>query len=57
MGERTQLEKQTFGKLTIETGYLTEEKVDWAISKFIENQTYYELVSDVLERARDRQAT
>ena len=57
MGERTQLEKQTFGKLTLEGGQiLTESKVDWAISKFIESQSYYELVNDVLARARDRQA-
>lgn len=37
MGERTQLEKQTFGKLSFEHGQtLTEDKVDWAIQKFIE---------------------
>ena len=58
MGERTQMEKQTFGKLTLEHGQqLTEDKVDWAVSKFIETQSYYELVTEVLDRARDRQAT
>ena len=32
MGERTQFEKETFGKLTLESGQsLTEDKVDWAI--------------------------
>lgn len=58
MGERTQLEKQTFGKFALEHGQsLTENKVDWAISKFIETQSYFELVTEVLDRARDRQAT
>ena len=32
MGERTNLERQTFGKLTLDAGqFLTEDKVDWAI--------------------------
>ena len=32
MGERTQLERQTFGKLTLEANQtLTEDKIDWAI--------------------------
>ena len=58
MGERTHIEKQTFGKLTLEGNQcLTEDKLDWAIQKFIETQSYFELVNDVLDRARDRQAT
>ena len=37
MGERTAIEKQTFGKLTLDSGQtLTESKIDWLISKFIE---------------------
>lgn len=58
MGERTQLEKQTFGKLQLENGQiLTEDRVDWAIQRFIETQNYFELIQEVLDRARDRQAT
>ena len=55
MGERTQLEKQTFGKLTLEVNQsLTEDKIDWAIQNFIESQSYYELIQEVLEKAKDR---
>ena len=57
MGERTNLERSTFGKLSLEGNQqLTEDKVDWAIQKFIDTQSYFELISEVLDRAEDRQS-
>ena len=59
MGERTQLEKQCFGKIiTLEAGQsLTEDKVDWVIDQFIKKGVYFELVTSVVERTRDRVLT
>lgn len=36
---------------------MTEDRIDWAIQSFIETQSYFELVQEVLDRARDRQST
>ena len=55
MGERTNLERSTFGKLTLEANQqLTEDKIDWAIQRFIDTMSYYELITEVLDRAKDR---
>ena len=58
MGERTHLEKSSFGKLSLDDGAtLSEDRLDWVMQQFIAAKTYAELVTEVLERARDRQAT
>lgn len=36
---------------------MSEDKIDWAIERFIETQSYFELVTEVLEKARDRQSS
>ena len=55
MGESTQQDKEMFGKLKLEQA-LSEDNIDLVIDAFVETQSYYELVIEVLERARDRLA-
>ena len=56
MGERTQEERQTFGKIQLEAGSsLAEDKIDWVIAHHLDGGHYYELINDVLQRAQDRQ--
>ena len=56
MGERTQEEKQTFGKIYLDAGQsLSEDKIDWIIQQHLESGHYYELINEVLQRAQDRQ--